>query len=284
MPSRGTIETIYGMIVTQAREPLFYRDLGVPDTVNGRFDLLVLHLWMVLRRMRPMEARRTCPRRCSTVSARTWTPICAKWASATSTVPKRMRAFGEAFYGRAAAYDLALAAGHEPLAQAICKNILNGEHIEKARQLAVYAEAAHCRARGTGRRGVAGRIVEISLSRRIKRASWTAAMNRPTDMTDKPDPWRVPVTVAQDAGNRTASRHRGRQGRARRRSPRWADCAKCLAAQCVARRDAEERRPLPRRGAGAGAGRADLRGDARADRERDRRADRPDLRAAGANS
>jgi cytochrome b pre-mRNA-processing protein 3 len=31
--ARGTIEAIYGMIVTQAREPLFYRDLGVPDTV-----------------------------------------------------------------------------------------------------------------------------------------------------------------------------------------------------------------------------------------------------------
>src|SRR5258706_10356723 len=53
-PSRGTIEAIYGMIVTQAREPLFYRDLGVPDTVNGRFDLLVLHLWMVLRRLDPV--------------------------------------------------------------------------------------------------------------------------------------------------------------------------------------------------------------------------------------
>ena len=39
---RGTIDVIYGMIVTQAREPLFYRDLGVPDTVNGRFDLIVL--------------------------------------------------------------------------------------------------------------------------------------------------------------------------------------------------------------------------------------------------
>jgi integrase len=38
--------------VTQAREPRFYQDLGVPDTVNGRFDLLVLHLWMVLRRMK----------------------------------------------------------------------------------------------------------------------------------------------------------------------------------------------------------------------------------------
>src|ERR1700759_3106086 len=48
----GTIEAIYGMIVTQAREPIFYRDLGVPDTVNGRFDLLLLHLWLLLRRLR----------------------------------------------------------------------------------------------------------------------------------------------------------------------------------------------------------------------------------------
>ncbi len=91
-PTRGTIEAIYGMIVTQAREPLFYRDLGVPDTVNGRFDLLVLHLWMVLRRLKPI--------------------------------------------------DQALAAGAEPLAQALCKNILNGKEIENARRLAFYAEAA----------------------------------------------------------------------------------------------------------------------------------------------
>src|SRR5579871_1265193 len=52
---RGTIETIYGMIVTQAREPLFYREVGVPDTVNGRFDLLLLHLWMVLKHLRPLS-------------------------------------------------------------------------------------------------------------------------------------------------------------------------------------------------------------------------------------
>jgi cytochrome b pre-mRNA-processing protein 3 len=58
------------------------------------------------------------------------------------TVPKRMQAFGEAFYGRTAAYDLALEAGEEPLAQALCKNILNGEGIENARRLALYARAA----------------------------------------------------------------------------------------------------------------------------------------------
>jgi cytochrome b pre-mRNA-processing protein 3 len=54
-PLRGTIEAIYGMIVTQAREPLFYRDFGVPDTVNGRFDLLLLHLWLILRRLKSVE-------------------------------------------------------------------------------------------------------------------------------------------------------------------------------------------------------------------------------------
>jgi cytochrome b pre-mRNA-processing protein 3 len=53
-----------------------------------------------------------------------------------------MRAFGEAFYGRTAAYDVALTEGSEAFAEAICKNILNGEKIEKARALAAYAEVA----------------------------------------------------------------------------------------------------------------------------------------------
>jgi cytochrome b pre-mRNA-processing protein 3 len=139
---RGTIEAIYGMIVTQAREPLFYRDLGVPDTVNGRFDLLVLHLWMVLQRLRPMEggsslSQALFDRFCDDMDANL-----REMGVGDLTVPKRMQAFGEAFYGRVAAYDLASAAGEEPLAQALCKNILNGAQIENARRLAIYVETA----------------------------------------------------------------------------------------------------------------------------------------------
>ena len=140
--SRGTIEAIYGMIVTQARQPSFYRDLGVPDTVNGRFDLLVLHLWMVLRRFQSAEAAANLSqalfdRFCDDMDANL-----REMGVGDLTVPKRMQAFGEAFYGRAAAYDLALTSGQEPLAQALCKNILNGEGIEKARRLAIYAKTA----------------------------------------------------------------------------------------------------------------------------------------------
>ena len=48
---RGTIETIYGMIVAQARAPAFYQIYGVPDTVNGRLEMVMLHTVLVLRRL-----------------------------------------------------------------------------------------------------------------------------------------------------------------------------------------------------------------------------------------
>jgi cytochrome b pre-mRNA-processing protein 3 len=137
---RGTIEAIYGMIVTQAREPSFYRQLGVADTVNGRFDLLLLHLWIVLRRFRSAEgvvnvSQALFDRFCEDMDANL-----REMGVGDLTVPKRMQAFGEAFYGRAAAYDAAFAEGADALAYALRKNILNGEDMENARRLATYAQ------------------------------------------------------------------------------------------------------------------------------------------------
>ena len=144
---RGTIEAIYGMIVTQAREPIFYRDLGVPDTVNGRFDLLLLHLWLLLRRLRAVQG--VTQQDATALSQALFDRFCEdmddnlrEMGIGDQTVPKRMRAFGEAFYGRVQAYDQAVASGGEALAAAICKNILNGTGMDNARRLAAYARAA----------------------------------------------------------------------------------------------------------------------------------------------
>jgi len=141
-PPRGTIEAIYGMIVTQAREPSFYRAMAVPDTVNGRFDLLLLHLWLVLRRLKSADGGPALSQALFDHFCNDMDDNLREMGVGDLTVPKKMQAFGEAFYGRTAAYDLALTGGHEALAQALCKNILNGEHIEKAGRLAAYAEAA----------------------------------------------------------------------------------------------------------------------------------------------
>jgi len=144
-PLHGTIEAIYGMIVTQAREPWFYRDGGVPDTVNGRFDLLVLHLWLVLRRLRSIEGSTSLSqglfdRFCEDMDANL-----REMGVGDLSVPKRMQAFGEAFYGRSKAYDAALASGSEALAQALCRNVLNGMGMENARRLANYVEVSIAR-------------------------------------------------------------------------------------------------------------------------------------------
>jgi cytochrome b pre-mRNA-processing protein 3 len=138
---RGTIEAIYGMIVTQAREPMFYQDLGVPDTVNGRFDLILLHLWLLLRRLRTAAdgaelAQALFDRFCEDMDDNL-----REMGVGDQTVPRRMRAFGEAFYGRTRAYDLATDEGREALASAISRNILNGTELGQARRLAAYVRA-----------------------------------------------------------------------------------------------------------------------------------------------
>ncbi|KYG19810.1 ubiquinol-cytochrome C chaperone [Bradyrhizobium sp. AT1] len=138
----GTIEAIYGMIVTQAREPIFYRDLGVPDTVNGRFDLLLLHLWLLLRRLRTVQSATELSQALFDRFCEDMDDNLREMGVGDQTVPKRMREFGEAFYGRVQAYDLAMEAGGTALAEAICKNILNGTGLDQAQRLAAYARAS----------------------------------------------------------------------------------------------------------------------------------------------
>ena len=47
-----TASEIYGAIVTRARNPAFYRTCGVSDTAEGRYEMVVLMLALVLERLR----------------------------------------------------------------------------------------------------------------------------------------------------------------------------------------------------------------------------------------
>jgi len=53
---RRTARALYGSIVTQARHPIFYASWGVPDTAEGRFEVLAMHLVLVLRRLGSRDA------------------------------------------------------------------------------------------------------------------------------------------------------------------------------------------------------------------------------------
>jgi cytochrome b pre-mRNA-processing protein 3 len=139
-----TIGALYGTIVAQARHPLFYADYGVPDTVEARFDMIVLHVALLFRRVRheagPVRAlgQGVFDRFCKDMEHNL-----REMGVSDLALPKDMRRIGEAFYGRAAAYDGALARADDEaaLVAALCRNVFAGETWPSGRRLASYVRA-----------------------------------------------------------------------------------------------------------------------------------------------
>ncbi len=146
-----SIAELYGAIVAQARNPAFYRDFGVPDTMAGRFDLIVLHLVLVIGRLgRNPEAGRGIAQRLFDAFCRDLDDNLREMGVGDLAVPKRMRGFGEAFYGRQAAYLSAFAATDAAeLEKALRRNIFAEADAESgangALRLARYVRAARRR-------------------------------------------------------------------------------------------------------------------------------------------
>lgn len=142
----ATIPVLYGTIVAQARSPIFYTEYAVPDTVNGRFDMIVLHLALLMDRT---ETEGTELRR---VGQDVFDRFCQEMDDnlremgiGDLKVPKEMQKVAEAFYGRRAAYRAALAQSDDgALAQALIRNVYSGaaERAPQARRLAAYVRAA----------------------------------------------------------------------------------------------------------------------------------------------
>jgi cytochrome b pre-mRNA-processing protein 3 len=142
-PETATAAALYGAIVTQARSPALYAGMGVPDTVAGRFEMVVLHLVLLL------EALEAGGEEAQGVGQAVFDHFCTDMDRSLRElgigdlgVPRRMRQIGEAFYGRAAAYSAAIAGRSLPgLADALERNILPHEPAA-AEALARYTLAA----------------------------------------------------------------------------------------------------------------------------------------------
>jgi len=151
-PQAATITGLYGAIVAQARVPAFYLAFGVPDTPEGRFDLLVLHLALVCRRLGRAEgpeqaAARVLSQGVFDMFCRDMDHNLREMGVGDLTVPKTMRKLGEAFYGRLDAYDRALgSADPAELAAALARNVQAPDApAAAAGRLAAYVRAAAAR-------------------------------------------------------------------------------------------------------------------------------------------
>jgi cytochrome b pre-mRNA-processing protein 3 len=135
---------IYGAIVTQARRPDFYAALGVPDTPAGRYDMVVLHLFLVLERLR--TARDTSPLSRMLVEAfiADMDDSLRELATGDLSVPKKVRRAATGLYERSMAYRSALEAEDDAaLTAALAEHAYAGTgESAQARSLARYVNSA----------------------------------------------------------------------------------------------------------------------------------------------
>ncbi len=135
------VHELYAAVVEQARQPLFYRELGVPDRLDGRFDLIVLHLFFVLRKLgEDGRTRQGHEKQLLGLFFSDMDRSLREMGVGDLSVGKKIRNMAEAYYGRAAAYEEALAAPEgAALERALERNIYAGEAPQNALpQLAAY--------------------------------------------------------------------------------------------------------------------------------------------------
>lgn len=143
----SAVEATLTRIVAAGRDPSLYRDLGVPDTLEGRFEAVSAHMILLMRRLRDLPPP-------AEEFAQELVDGYFKWLDHTLrdmgvgdlAVPKRMKTLVSNFYGRVRAYGDALDAGDAAaLAEALSRNV-TGDN-ESARALAARLSAAEARLR-----------------------------------------------------------------------------------------------------------------------------------------
>jgi cytochrome b pre-mRNA-processing protein 3 len=112
-PYAQPAEAVYDVCLEHVREPRFYTDLGVPDTLEGRFDLLLLHSFLVVNRVLEGAGDES-----EVFNQALFDATFADMDQMLRTigigdmgVPKRMKKMMLAFNGRMHAYDAAVKAG-----------------------------------------------------------------------------------------------------------------------------------------------------------------------------
>lgn len=143
--SRNSVRAVYGAIVAAARHEKPYAEWGVPDSVDGRYDMIILHAVLVLERLSSgNEAAQVFAQALTDEVFADMDRSLREMGVGDLSVGKKVRRMAEMFYGRAQAYRPLLQAGDQAgLAEALGRNVYaGGENAEGAGHLAAYAVTA----------------------------------------------------------------------------------------------------------------------------------------------
>jgi cytochrome b pre-mRNA-processing protein 3 len=140
---KAAAEALYTSIVAQARHPHLYVDLGVTDDIDGRFEAIVLHMHVVLRRLGQDKTASAVAQALFDVMFYDMDRSLRAMGVGDMSVGKKVKQMGAAFYGRVGSYEAALATGERSnLADALIRNVSGGGEMteQQATAFAVYTE------------------------------------------------------------------------------------------------------------------------------------------------
>lgn len=108
-PARDASLRLHAALATQARHPAFYASHGVPDTLDGRFDCLALHAFLVLDRLKAEEGKDAASLAQHLVDAfvEDMDRSVRELGVGDMGVARRVKQMAQALYGRAAVYSAA---------------------------------------------------------------------------------------------------------------------------------------------------------------------------------
>jgi cytochrome b pre-mRNA-processing protein 3 len=130
---------LYAAAVRQARQPEFYAALGVADSLDGRFDLLALHVFLLLHRLgRGERAARAVSQAVFDLMFADMDRSLRELGVSDVAVGGRVKAMARAFYGRVAAYGAGLT-DSPALADALARNLYRGVPVDGAHLAAMVA-------------------------------------------------------------------------------------------------------------------------------------------------
>lgn len=128
-----SIRATYERIVAQARLPVFYERYGIPDTSEGRFEMIVLHAFCVFHRLRGEDkAGRKFAQAVFDLFFLDMDQSLRELGIGDEGVRRRVRKMVESFYGRTTSYAKALEnSDNTALFDAFARNIYadSGEHV-----------------------------------------------------------------------------------------------------------------------------------------------------------
>lgn len=150
-PEKVAADKLYREVVAQARRPAFYLAGGVPDSVDGRFELIALHVFLVLDRLKQDHPRGSAlGQELHDIFFADMDRSLREMGAGDLGVGKRVKKMAQGFYGRVAAYEAGLEGGGAGLEAALKRNLFGTlERLEPAHldAMAAYftAQRGHLR-------------------------------------------------------------------------------------------------------------------------------------------